>query len=194
MKRPLNFLHLSTFYPPYSFGGDAMYLYRLAHALGDAGHHVDVVHCIDSFRMLNGCETNRRFAEHPNVTRHGLESGYGWVSPLLTHQTGYPFLKIDRIRQLCANRRYDVIHFHNVSLLGPAVLRLDSNGGAVKMYTTHEHWLVCPMHILWKYTQQACDKPACLRCVLSSKRPIQVWRYTGMLRRAARSVDLFVSP
>jgi hypothetical protein len=29
MSRPLNFLHLTTFYPPYSFGGDAMYIYRL---------------------------------------------------------------------------------------------------------------------------------------------------------------------
>ena len=37
MNRPLNFLHLTTFYPPYSFGGDAMYLYRLAHTLGDLG-------------------------------------------------------------------------------------------------------------------------------------------------------------
>src|SRR5262249_32339097 len=91
-------------------------------------------------------------------------------------------------------RRYDVIHFHNVSLLGPAVLRLDSNGGAVKMYTTHEHWLGCPIHILWKETQQACDKPPCFRCGLNSKRPIQMLRYTGMLRRAAQSVDLFVSP
>ena len=36
MSRPLNFLHLTTFYPPYSFGGDAMYLYRLSHALGGA--------------------------------------------------------------------------------------------------------------------------------------------------------------
>ena len=41
MSRPLSFLHLTTFYPPYSFGGDAMYIYRLAHALGDGGHHVD---------------------------------------------------------------------------------------------------------------------------------------------------------
>ncbi len=35
MSRPLKFLHLTTFYPPYSFGGDALYLYRLCHALGD---------------------------------------------------------------------------------------------------------------------------------------------------------------
>ena len=44
--RPMNFLHLTTFYPPYSFGGDAMYIYRLSHALADAGHRVDVIHCL----------------------------------------------------------------------------------------------------------------------------------------------------
>ena len=42
--RSLKFLHLTTFYPPYSFGGDAMYIYRLCHALADEGHAVDVVH------------------------------------------------------------------------------------------------------------------------------------------------------
>jgi hypothetical protein len=49
VSRPLNFLHLTTFYPPYSFGGDAVQLYRLAHALAEEGHHVDVVHCVDSY-------------------------------------------------------------------------------------------------------------------------------------------------
>ena len=53
MERPLNFLQFTTFYPPYSFGGDAMYVYRLAHALGDAGHHVDIVHCVDSYHLLH---------------------------------------------------------------------------------------------------------------------------------------------
>ena len=48
---PLKFLHLTTFYPPYSFGGDAMYIYRLCHALADEGHQVDVVHSVDAYRV-----------------------------------------------------------------------------------------------------------------------------------------------
>jgi glycosyltransferase involved in cell wall biosynthesis len=64
----------------------------------------------------------------------------------------------------------------------------------LKLCTLIEHWLVCPMHVLWKYTQQACDKPECLRCVLAGKRPPQLWRYTGLLGRCARRVDQFVSP
>src|SRR5262245_41935795 len=99
MYRPLKFLHLTTFYPPYSFGGDAMFLYRLAHALGDAGHHVDVVHCIDSYRFLHRNEPEIMFTDHPNVTVYGLRSGYGWLSPLLTQQTGRAFFKRIRIRE-----------------------------------------------------------------------------------------------
>ena len=92
MSRPLNILHLSTFYPPYSFGGDAMYIYRLSHALGEAGHQVDVVHDLDAYRLLHPAEPPIDFAEHPRVTVHRLRSGYGWLSPLLTQQTGRPLL------------------------------------------------------------------------------------------------------
>jgi glycosyltransferase involved in cell wall biosynthesis len=195
MRRPLNFLHLTTFYPPYSFGGDAMYIYRLAHALGDEGHHVDVIHCIDSYHLLHPGEPEIAFQEHPNVTRHELRSPYRWVSPLLTQQTGYPLLKTRKIQEILHSRPYDVIHYHNISLLGPQILKMQSpNGRAVKIYTTHEHWLVCPTHVLWKFNRQACDRPECLRCTLMAKRPPQMWRYLGVLERASRHVDQFVSP
>ena len=193
--RPLNFLHLTTFYPPYSFGGDAMYIYRLAHALGDAGHHVDVVHCVDSFHLLHPDTPRIQFAEHPSVARHELRSPFKWLSPLLSQQTGRPYLKHNAIQRLLAARTYDVIQFHNISLLGPEILRVQPPlGRAVKLYMTHEHWLVCPMHVLWKFNERACDKPECLRCVLAGKRPPQLWRYTGLLERSARHVDQFVSP
>ena len=93
MSRPLNFLHLTTFYPPYSFGGDAMYIYRLAHMLGDAGHHVDVIHCTDAYHLLHRGKPEIDFPGHPNVTVHSLNSKYRWLSPFLTHQTGYTGLK-----------------------------------------------------------------------------------------------------
>jgi glycosyltransferase involved in cell wall biosynthesis len=191
----MNFLHLTTFYPPYSFGGDAMYLYRLSHALGDLGHSVDVVHCIDSYHLLHPAKPEISFEPHPRVRTHGLRSGYGWLSPLLTHQTGRPYLKEKTIRGLLDSKKYDAVHFHNISLLGPRVLSFVARRTpAVTLYTTHEHWLVCPMHVLWKFNRRACDRPDCLRCVLIGKRPPQVWRYTGLLEREARHVDQFVSP
>jgi glycosyltransferase involved in cell wall biosynthesis len=195
MSRPLNFLHLTTFYPPYSFGGDAMYIYRLAHALGDAGHHVDVVHCVDSYHLLHPAEPEIKFSNHPNVTTHGLHSRYGWLSPLLTQQTGRPYLKRGYIHQVLNSKPYDVIHYHNISLLGPKILTLEPDQGqVVKMYTAHEHWLICPTHVLWKFNSRPCEKPECLQCTLMAKRPPQLWRYTNLLARASQHVDQFVSP
>ena len=52
MARPLRFCFLSIFYPPYSFGGDAIFVSRLANALAHRGHEVDVIHCVDSYKML----------------------------------------------------------------------------------------------------------------------------------------------
>ena len=124
-----------------------------------------------------------------------LRSGHGSLSPLLTQQTGRAFLKGTRIRELLNNKQYDVIHYHNISLLGPEVLTLKpAVGRFVKLYTTHEHWLVCPMHVLWKFGRRPCEKPECFKCMLLGKRPPQLWRQTDMLARASRHVDQFVSP
>jgi glycosyltransferase involved in cell wall biosynthesis len=195
MSRPLNFLYLTTFYPPYSFGGDAIQLYRLSHALAESGHHVDVIHCVDSYHLLHPAEPPVKFAEHPNVVRHELRSAYKGLSPLLTQQSGQTWLKRDAIDAVLRLRPYDVIHFHNISLLGPGVLSIEpTDGRAVKMYTTHEHWLICPTHVLWKFNSAPCEKPDCLRCTIQARRPPQIWRYTGLLERMAGNVDQFVAP
>jgi len=195
MSRPITVLHLTTFYPPYSFGGDAMYIYRLSHALAEEGHQVDVVHCLDSYHLLHPAEPEIQYDEHPNIHRHGLRSGYGGLSPLLTQQTGQPFLKRKQIQELLSNKPYDVLHYHNISLLGPAILAVQpENREVVKLYTTHEHWLICPTHVLWKFNSHPCEKPQCLPCTLLAKRPPQLWRYTGLLERMSQHVDQFVSP
>lgn len=195
MKRPLNFLQISTFYPPYSFGGDAMQIYRLSHALGESGHHVDVIHCEDSYRLLHPADPPIEFADHPNVVRHGLRSGFGKLAPLLSQQTGRPWLKSRSIHELLQARAYDVIHFHNISLFGPRVLGIESpSNRAVKVYTAHEHWLICPTHVLWKFGRMPCDRPQCLRCMLQAKRPPQIWRYSGLIERMAACVDRFLAP
>jgi glycosyltransferase involved in cell wall biosynthesis len=172
-----------------------MYIYRLSHALGDLGHQVDVIHCIDSYHLQHPAEPEISFKEHPNVKRHGLHSKYGWLSPLLTHQTGRPYLKMAAINKILSSKSYDVLHYHNISLLGPEIMTIQpSQGRPLKFYTTHEHWLICPMHVLWKFNRRACEKPECLRCTLMGKRPPQLWRYNGMLARSSQHIDQFVSP
>jgi glycosyltransferase involved in cell wall biosynthesis len=192
ISQSLNFCMITTFYPPHSFGGDATYVYRLTNELAKRGHHVEVIHCADAYRVLAGREPSRPVPHHPNVTIHTLRSGVGLLSPFATQQTGYPFFKAKTIRNILASRRFDVIHFHNISLVGgPGILKY---GRGIKLYTTHEHWLVCPMHVLWKYNRELCTSKDCFRCTLSFRRPPQWWRYTNLLEHSIKHVDLFLSP
>ena len=46
--RPLRFCMVTTFYPPYSYGGDGITVQRLARALVRAGPEVTVVHDADA--------------------------------------------------------------------------------------------------------------------------------------------------
>ena len=189
---PLKFCMITTFYPPYAFGGDAVYVQRLAAMLARRGHEVDVIHCLDSYRALATEPLSSGYRPEPGVTVHGLVSGVGVLSPFATYQTGYPLFKGRAIRRILASKRFDVTHFHNISLVGgPMILRY---GRGVKLYTMHEHWLICPTHVLFKFRREPCLKRSCVRCTLMYRRPPQLWRYTGMLARALRHVDTFIAP
>ena len=188
----LRFCMITTFYPPYAFGGDAVFIHRLSNMLARHGHEVDVIHCVDSYRALARGPVPSGYSNEPGVTCHGLVSGVGALSSLATQQTGFPLFKSRRIRRILDAKRFDVIHFHNISLVGgPMILRY---GSGIKLYTMHEHWLICPTHVLFKFKQEACLKPSCFRCQLTYHRPPQLWRYTGMLRASLRHVDAFISP
>jgi hypothetical protein len=115
----------------------------------------------------------------------------GTLSLLLTHQLGRPVINSREIERLLALGDFDVIHFHNVSLLGgPGIFRM---GRATKLYTAHEHWLVCPTHVLWRHKREACPARECFRCVPRNRQPPQAWRYTGALGHAAQHIDAFIA-
>lgn len=190
-KRALRFCMITTFYPPYSFGGDAVYVHQLANELAARGHHVEIIHCIDSYRVVARGESLRVVQEHPNIIIHRLKSDWGALSPLATHQTGYPLFKTNAIQKILA-RGFDVIHYHNISLVGgPKLLEM---GDAVKLYTTHEYWLVCPTNVLFRYDGVACEEKKCLRCMLAYHRPPQWWRYTNMVQEAVDHLDMLIHP
>ncbi len=169
-----------------------MYLYRLSNALAQRGHRVTVVHCVDSYRLLTPAGPRGHFPHHPNVTVHGLRHRLGRLSPLVTYLSGKPGLKSRALDRIFAAEHFDVVHFHLVTLFGPGVLRYGET--SLRLYTTHDHWLVCPMYDLWKQKRELCETPSCLRCTLSNHRPPQLWRYTDLLEQALPRVDLFLSP
>jgi glycosyltransferase involved in cell wall biosynthesis len=185
---------VTTFYPPYHFGGDAVFVQALSRRLVAEGHAVDVVHCVDAYRLRGTGSPPREqdWVDEAGVKVHSLHHPLGPISPLITQQTGRPGLKRQALREIL-QQTFDAIHFHNISLVGgPAVLEMGS--APVKLYTTHEHWLVCPTHVLWKNGCRPCDKPECLKCCLLSRTPPQLWRYGGLIERSLMHVDAILSP
>lgn len=187
----MRFCMVTTFYPPYHFGGDAVFVQALARALVAKGHHVEVVHCEDAYR-LRGREQPAAQVEEDSVVLHRLRSPFGLLSPLITQQTGKPGVKTTQLRAVL-DRDFDVVNFHNISLMGgPGVLQMSR--APVTLYTLHEHWLLCPTHIFWKNQQQACERPECFTCCIRSGVPPQLWRYTDLIPRSLVHVDAFLAP
>lgn len=189
----MRFAMVATFYPPYSFGGDATYIRALSHALADRGHEVEVMHCQDAFDLGHRGPMPKDLTSHPGVKVHRLHSAFGPLSPLLTQQTGRPMLKAPALNRFLGEGRFDVVNFHNVSLVGgPGVFAYSQ--APVTLYTLHEHWLVCPTHIFWKNREKACDARTCISCSLRSGAPPQLWRYTGLMNQGLAHVDRLLSP
>jgi glycosyltransferase involved in cell wall biosynthesis len=191
MSATLRFCMFSTFYPPYSYGGDGITLQRLCRALVRAGHEVTVVHDADAFLSLGHPEPNVAPTDD-GVEVVTLRSSLGVVSVLLTYQFGRPVVHGAEIEALLAGRRFDVVHFHNASLVGGPGLFAFGRGSAT-LYTAHEHWLVCPTHVLWRHRRERCTGRECVRCSLHYGRPPQLWRYTGLLERSLDDIDTFIA-
>jgi glycosyltransferase involved in cell wall biosynthesis len=191
MKR-LRFCLVTTFYPPYHFGGDAIFTYRLAEALAERGHSVHVVHSEDAYRLRHPVDPEIAFTHHPGVERFPLSTRTPMLSAFTAHQLGQPAAYASRLCRHFDTHEYDVVHYHNISLIGgPGVLQY---GRGIKLYTTHEYWLICPTHVLFTFDREACIVRKCLRCTLHSRRPPQPWRYTRTLEKSARHVDCFIMP
>ena len=188
----MRFCMVTSFYPPYNFGGDGIFIQRLATALAQRGHEVTVVHCIDAYRASGGATIATDEPAADTITVHSIRHRAGLLSTLITHQFSTPGLKARALRRIFEQQQFDVVHFHNISLIGGAgVLRY---GSGIKLYTAHEYWLVCPLSTLWKYGRERCEHRACVRCTLRARRPPQWWRFGGRLRNALREMDALLAP
>jgi len=186
----LRFAFLTTFYPPHNFGGDGVGIQRLARGLAALGHQVTVIYDAEAYTFLAGREPAPA-DEVEGVEVIPLRSGFGAASLLLTQQLGRPVMNGRAIGRLLDDGGFDVINYHNVSLIGgPGLFRL---GRGIKLYMAHEHWLVCPSHVLWRHGRERCTGRECVRCQLHYRRPPQLWRWTGLLARESRHLDAFIA-
>jgi glycosyltransferase involved in cell wall biosynthesis len=195
MEVAMKFCMITTFFGAHSFGGDAAYVDRLSQALCRRGHEVHVYHCVDAFNAVRGSHPLRPYTPPARIRLHPLKSRAGILSPLATQATGLPLFKTRQLLEALDDPAMDVVHFHNISLVGgPGVLGMGANRRAARIMTAHEHWLICPMHLLWKYDREPCDVPACVSCCLKGRRPPQVWRSGPAIERGLHQLDALIFP
>lgn len=192
MTKKLKFCLCTTFYPPYNSDADGFYVQRLANGLAKLGHDVTVLHNPDAYEALAGKKITAPYEDHPNITIKRITSPLRLLSLLAVHQTGRPFGQKTMLQE-CFKYPFDVIHYYNVSLLGgPEIFSYGKS--TIKICGLNDHWLVCPMHLLWKYTDEVCEKPQCVTCSIRNGKPPQLWRHTDLMKTMATHIDVFLGP
>jgi len=187
----MRFCLLTTFFPPMHFGGDAIFLASLANLLAEAGHHVEVVHCADSYELLRGAVQPSPFPLHKKVIVHTLRSPFKTLAPLSAHVAGRDWLYAGALREILSSG-FDVTHWHNASLLGaPQAFRW---GTGLRLMTLHEYWLICPSHVLFRNGEEICTQRTCHSCTIRRGRPPQLWRQDGVIREGLQDIDMFLAP
>ena len=186
-------LMVTSFYPPYHVGGACTHVYYLANELAKKGHEVHVLYSKDAYYLKRKHKpSTSNYVNHENVHLHELKTSMGKLSLLYTYVFGaLPFKKevIDLF-----NQKFDVIHYHNISMLGPKVLQY---GNAKKIYTAHDHWLICAFNDYFtrgRICRNNIKQIGCSLCLLRNKRPVQLWRHTKMLQNSLKNIDLIISP
>lgn len=189
----LNFLMSSTFYPPHNFGGDATHVYYLANALAELGHEVDVVYNrgLYDLRCNGGCSTDI-YPNHDGVHLHALSSPVDRLSRFSLYAFGSYYPSTKEIPNIVSSVKPDVIHHHNVGGLGLSALKVSA---PCVLYTAHDYWLICPLSNLMRPDNSFCtNRSNCFKCVMWSKRPLQIWRYYRSLEKNMCHVNSIIAP
>ncbi|MBP9898538.1 MAG: glycosyltransferase family 4 protein [Gemmatimonadales bacterium] len=190
----MRFLMVCTFYPPYSFGGDAISIREWSQALVRRGHHVTVVHAAEAFTALHPdpLPPQSSTPDDAGIEVIALQSRWPTLSAALVQQVGAPVLHRRQLRHLLQHGGFDVVVYHNPSLIGgPGMLAWPTP--ATTVYVAREHWLVCATHVLLRNKREPCTTRSCLRCSLVYRRPPQLWRYTGAMARGLAKMDLVIA-
>ena len=186
----LRFLLATTFYPPYHLGGDAVHVQYLAEALAARGHEVHVEFSPAAYRLKRRGTPPRGPTNH-DVRIHPIPSPFGRAQPIAAYAFGRSAGVSRSHEALVREIRPDVVHVHNISLLGLGVLKRPPD--ALMVYTAHDYWARCPRSDLLKYGKRPCETPSCVACCVVSRRPPQLWRF-GKRWRGLPGLDLAIAP
>lgn len=185
----LKFLFTSSFYPPYHVGGDANHVRYLAEELARLGNEVHVFYNLDAYRVKRK-EIPKR-SESRGVVLHTVETRFS-RSAYEAYVFGASHRITSNFRAVVREVKPDIVHHHNISLLGYEVL--EKYGVYLNLFTAHDYWLICPRSNLLRNGRQICEKASCTFCGLYYKRPPQLWRYGPRFKRAISQIDMLIAP
>ena len=177
----LRFVMVSTFYPPHHLGGDAVHVQYLADALVDRGHEVHVEYSPAAYRAKRGSLPNASAPADPRVHLHPIPDRLRISGPAAAYMLGESRSASRFHERLVREVRPDVVHLHNISLLGLGVQRRLHSGPL--LYTAHDYWFRCPRSDLLKYGIAPCEAPSCFGCMVRSRRIPPAWRSSDIGNR-----------
>ena len=179
----LKFLMISTHYPPFNVGGDAVMVEYLAKELVKRGHEVHVYHNPAVYRALrNVSPAVDHLGTVDGVVLHPFSSRSGYLDLLLTLVFDKSGAARQRLKELVDELQPDVVHWHNTKgFIGvPFAVK-----NAITFYTAHDYSFVCPRSNLAKPDMSFCDSPSfCMLCASRWRKPPQIWRFGN--RRVVR--------
>ena len=185
------FLLTAAFYPPYHLGGDANHVRYLAEALSRQGHEVHVEYAPAALALKRSRPTPDGDGDG-GVIRHPIPATLGRLQPLSAWVFGAPPSIRRHHWDLVDSIHPDVIHYHNLSLLGLDLVDVPTK--ALKLYTAHDYWVRCPRNDLFKYGRRLCERPTCFTCLTVSGKPPQLWRYFADAMRPFDALDAAIAP
>lgn len=192
----MKFCILTTFFGSHSFGGDSVYADRLSRALLRRGHEVHAAFSSGAYQALPDRLPVSFYQPPPGLVLHDLGPGMaGRISAVWAHQTGRALWFRPALERLFRHHRFDVIHVHNLSLLGAKeICWLLRTQQALRVATLHDYWWVCPLSLLWRNRTAVCGEPSCFACTLRSRRPPQLWRNGDWFNEALSAMDAVFFP
>jgi glycosyltransferase involved in cell wall biosynthesis len=171
----LKFIMVTTHFPPYHLGGDAVFVKYLSEELADQGHEVHVLHTPSAYQTIRGTEEPAAKEDlDQRVARHAVASSWPRTETLLSLSLGIWKKARRQLDELVRTTRPDVVHWHNTK--GSIALPY-SIPGAVALYTAHDYYSVCTRSNLLRDKRTPCAEPnQCMLCNLRWHRPMPIWR------------------
>jgi glycosyltransferase involved in cell wall biosynthesis len=155
-------------------------------------HEVHVFHSLDAYKVKR--KQSPKNNEQTEIYTYPVKTHFN-SSSYTAYLIGNSTAIIKKFDNLINQIKPDIVHHHNISLLGYDLLRKRSN--YLNLFTAHDYWLVCQQNNLLKGRTALCQphhKGSCFFCALKCQRPPQIWRSFKGFKKAIEDINLIIAP